>query len=150
VSARDFFTRDSAGNGRGSTALRPGELLTAVTVPASDGRTRSTYLKRMHPASGHAMIGIAVTAVFDTGGTCRDCRIAITGTATAATRALRAEAELAGSVLSPESIEAAAQAARGEIAFTGDEFGYAAYLAGLLPIYVGRALSRLATPPSNA
>jgi aerobic carbon-monoxide dehydrogenase medium subunit len=150
VPVRDFFTRDSAGAGRGSTALRPGELLTSITVPTADGRTRSTYLKRMHPASGHAMIGVAAAAVFDTGGTCRDCRIAVTGTATAATRALRAEAELAGSVLSPESIRAAAQAARDGIAFTGDEFGSAAYLAELLPIYVGRALSHLATPSGNA
>ena len=150
VPARDFFTRAAAGTGRGATTLRPGELLTAVTVPAAGGRARSAYLKRMHPASGHAMIGVAVAAVFDTGGTCRDCRIAITGTATAATRALRAEAKLAGSVLSPESIEAAARAARGEIAFTGDEFGSAAYLAEVLPIYVSRALSRLATPSSNA
>jgi aerobic carbon-monoxide dehydrogenase medium subunit len=150
VPARDFFTRDSAGTGRGSTALRPGELLTSITVPAVDGRTRSTYLKRMHPASGYAMMGVAVAAVFDTGGTCRDCRIAITGTATAAKRALRAEAGLPGSALSPESIEAAAQAARGETAFAGDEFGSAAYLAELLPIHVSRALSHLATPSANA
>ena len=150
VAARDFFTGDSVGTAGGSAALRPGELLTSITVPAADGRTRSTYLKRMHPASGHAMIGVAVAAVFDIGGTCRDCRIAVTATATAATRALRAEAELAGSRLSPESIEAAAQAARGEIAFTGDEFGSAAYLAELLPIYVSRALSHLATPSTNA
>ena len=150
VPAREFFTRDGAGTDQGSTTLRPGELLTSITVPGADGRARSTYLKRMHPASGHAMIGVAVAAVFDNGGTCRDCRIAITGTATAATRAPRAEAELAGSALSPESIEAAAQAARGEIAFTGDEFGSAAYLAEVLPIYVSRALSHLATPSSNA
>jgi aerobic carbon-monoxide dehydrogenase medium subunit len=150
VAARDFFTRDSAGTGGGSTALRPGELLTSITVPAAGGRTRFTYLKRMHPASGHAMIGVAVAATFDTGGTCRDCRIAITGTATGATRALRAEAELAGSVMSPGSIEAAAQAARGDIAFTGDEFGSAAYLAELLPIYISRALSHLATPSTSA
>jgi aerobic carbon-monoxide dehydrogenase medium subunit len=150
VAARDFFTRESAGTGGGSTALRPGELLTSITVPAAGGRTRSTYLKRMHPASGHAMIGVAVAATFDTGGTCRDCRIAITGTATAAMRALRAEAELAGSVMSPGSIEASAQAARGDIAFTGDEFGSAAYLAELLPIYVSRALSHLATPSTGA
>ncbi len=145
VPARDFFTRDGAGTGQGSTTLRPGELLTSVTVPAADARARSTYLKRMHPASGHAMIGVAVAVVFDAGGTCNDCRIAVTGTATAAARALHAEAELTGSVLSPASIEAAAQAARGEIVFAGDEFGSAAYLAEVLPIYVSRALSRLAT-----
>ena len=145
VPARDFFTRDSAGGGAGSTALRRGELLTSVTVPAVDTQTRSTYLKRMHPASGHAMIGVAVAATFDTGETCRECRIAITGTATIATRAVSAEDRLTGSRLTPDTIEAAAGAANNGIAFTGDAFGSGAYLAELLPVYVSRALSRIAS-----
>jgi len=145
VPACEFFTADSGGRGRGSTALRPGELLTAVAVPAVGARTRSTYLKRMHPASGHAMIGVAVAATFDTGETCRECRIAITGTATIATRAVRAEDRLTGSRLTPDTIEAAADAASNGIAFTGDTFGSAAYLAELLPVYVSRALSLIAS-----
>jgi carbon-monoxide dehydrogenase medium subunit len=148
VPARDFFTADSDRHGTRSTALRPGELLTAITVPAGGAKTRSTYLKRMHPASGHAMIGVAVAAAFDTGETCRDCRIAITGAATVATRAVRAEERLTGARLTTDAIEAAAETASNAITFTGDAFGSATYLAELLPIYVSRALSQVAAPPA--
>ena len=144
VPADDFFTRDGGGPSSGSTALRPGELLTAVTVPAVDARTRSTYLKRMHPASGHAMLGVAVAVTVDADQTCRDCRIAVTGASAVATRAVRAEAQLVGSRLAPEAIEDAANAVNDGIEFVGDAFGSAAYLAELLPIYLTRALSQLA------
>jgi len=149
VPAHDFFTVDKGEHGRGSTALRPGELLTAVTVPAAGAGTRSTYLKRMHPASGHAMIGVAVAATFDAGETCRDCRIAIAGAATSAARAAEAEGCLAGVRLTPEAIEAAASVANNGIEFTGDPFGSAAYLAELLPVYVIRALSQIAIPSTS-
>jgi carbon-monoxide dehydrogenase medium subunit len=144
VPARDFFTADGADAGRKATTLRQGELLTAVTVPAASPLTRSTYLKRMHPASGHAMIGVAVAATFDSSGTCGQCRIAITGVGTIATRAVRAEERLAGSRLTADVIEAAADVAADGIAFTGDAFGSAAYLAELLPVYVNRALTQIA------
>jgi aerobic carbon-monoxide dehydrogenase medium subunit len=150
VPAADFFTRDRTGPGTGSTTLRPGELLTAVTVPAADARTRATYLKRMHPASGHAMLGVAVAVTVDADQTCRDCRIAITGTGAAATRAVRAEAQLVGSPLTPDAIAGVADAATDGIQFIGDAFGSAAYLAELLPIYLDRALSRLATAPAGS
>jgi len=149
VPASDFFSQNGAGSGTGSTALRRGELLTAVTVPAAGARARCTYLKRMHPATGHAMIGVAVAAAFNTDETCRDCRIAITGTATVATRAARAESRLTGSRLTRETIQAAADAANDGIAFTGDPFGSATYLAELLPIYVNRALTQITTPPAR-
>ena len=144
VPARDFFTADGAGAGRKATTLRWGELLTAVTVPAASPLTRSTYLKRMHPASGHAMIGVAVIATFDTSDICSQCRIAITGVGAIATRADRAEERLAGSRLTADVIEAAADVAADVIAFTGDAFGSAAYLAELLPVYVNRALTQIA------
>ena len=144
VSARGFFTADGADAGRKATTLRPGELLTAVTVPAANPLARSTYLKRMHPASGHAMIGVAVAATFDSSGTCGQCRIAITGVGAIATRAIRAEERLAGSRLTADVIEAAADVAADGIAFTGDAFGSAAYLAELLPVYVNRALTQIA------
>jgi aerobic carbon-monoxide dehydrogenase medium subunit len=144
--ASEFFTTNGDGYGSRSTALRPGELLTAVTVPATDARTRATYLKRMHPASGHAMLGVAAAATFDADETCRECRIAITGTETVATRAARAEDRLTGSRLTPDLIDAAADAANDGITFTGDAFGSAAYLAELLPIYVSRALRQIVHP----
>jgi CO/xanthine dehydrogenase FAD-binding subunit len=61
--------------------------------------------------------------------------------------AATADDRLAGSRLTPDAIETAAHAANDGIAFTGDTFGTAAYLAELLPIYVSRALSQIATPP---
>jgi aerobic carbon-monoxide dehydrogenase medium subunit len=147
IPARDFFRMNGTGPGTGSTDLRRGELLTAVTVPAVAARSRSIYLKRMHPASGHAMIGVAATAVFDADEICRDCRIAITGVGSVATRTLRAEAELVGSHLTPEAIKNSANAANEEVVFVGDAFGSAAYLAQLLPTYVTRALTQIATHP---
>jgi aerobic carbon-monoxide dehydrogenase medium subunit len=144
VPARDFFTTDGTGFGNKATTLRRGELLTAVTMPAASPLTRCTYLKRMHPASGHAMIGVAVAATFDTSETCSQCQIAITGVSAIAARAARAEERLAGSRLTADVIEAAANVAADGIAFTGDAFGSAAYLAELLPIYVNRALAQIA------
>jgi carbon-monoxide dehydrogenase medium subunit len=144
VPGRDFFTADGTGFGDKATTLRQGELLTAVTVPAASPLTRTAYLKRMHPASGHAMIGVAVAATFDTSETCSLCKIAITGVSVIATRAVRAEERLAGSRLTADVIEAAADVAADGIAFTGDEFGSAAYLAEMLPVYVNRALAQIA------
>jgi len=144
VSAGDFFTTDGTGSGERATTLRRGELLTAVTVPAASPLTRSTYLKRMHPASGHAMIGVAVAATVDTSETCTQCRIAITGVGAIATRADRAEEHMIGSRLTADVIEAAAHLATDGIAVTGDAFGSAAYLTELLPIYVNRALAQIA------
>jgi carbon-monoxide dehydrogenase medium subunit len=152
VSASDFLSGGSTGPATadtGRTALRPGELLAAVTVPVVSPRTRSTYLKRMHPASGHAMLGVAATVSFDTGGTCCDCRIAITGTATGAVWAVQAENRLAGARLTAEAIATAADLATEGIVFTGDAFGSADYLAELLPVYVNRALTQIATVPAH-
>jgi carbon-monoxide dehydrogenase medium subunit len=144
VPARDFFTADGAALGSKATTLQRGELLTAVTVPAASPLTRSAYLKRMHPASGHAMIGVAVAATFDPSETCNQCQIAITGVSVIATRAARAEQRLVGSRLTADDMEAAADVAADGIAFTGDAFGSAAYLAELLPVYVNRALAQIA------
>src|SRR5262249_59404639 len=101
-------------------------------------------------AWGRGRRGGAGAATFAAGGTCRDCRIAITGTATVARRAARAESRLTGSRLTPETIQAAADAATDGITFTGDLFGSAAYLAQLLPIYLDPALAEIATPLTPA
>jgi carbon-monoxide dehydrogenase medium subunit len=145
VSADDFFATDGTGSGTGATAMLPGELLTAITVPRVDAQTRCVYLKRMHPASGHAMLGVAVSVTVDTDGICRTCRIAIAGARATATRAIHAEAQLVGSDLSAEAIQRAASVANDGIDFVGDTFGSAAYLAAVLPVYLSRALTRVAS-----
>jgi carbon-monoxide dehydrogenase medium subunit len=64
--AGDFFT------GVFTTALEPGELITAVRAPA--GR-RGVYLKHRHPASGYAVVGVAAV------GSDGDVRLAVGGVA---------------------------------------------------------------------
>jgi aerobic carbon-monoxide dehydrogenase medium subunit len=145
VSAGDFFATGGAEPGAAVTAMLPGELLTAITVPTVDAQTRSVYLKRMHPASGHAMLGVAVSAAVDTDGTCLACRIAIAGARAVATRAVHAEAQLVGSRLSAEAVESAANVVNDGVEFVGDAFGSAAYLAALLPVYLSRALAQVAS-----
>jgi CO/xanthine dehydrogenase FAD-binding subunit len=60
-----------------------------------------------------------------------------------------AENRLAGSRLTPAAIEAAAHPANDGITFMGNAFGSAAYLAELLPIYVSRAVSQIASPDAT-
>lgn len=81
--------------GPGRTTRRPSEVLTAVEVPIGAQGTRSAYAKRTHPASGYALVGVAVvTDVID--GTIGACRVAVTGAGRRPLRALAAEATLGG------------------------------------------------------
>lgn len=52
IPAEDFFVDLF------TTALQPGELLTAVTVPSTEDAS-AVYLKHRHPASSFAVVGVA-------------------------------------------------------------------------------------------
>jgi carbon-monoxide dehydrogenase medium subunit len=120
---------------------RDGErAVPAADFFTSDGAGPGTRSTTLQP--GELLIAVTV----DADQTCRACRIAITGAGAVATRAVRAEAQLVGSRLTPQAIQGAANAAGDGIQFIGDTFGSAAFLAQLLPIYVNRALSQLTTP----
>jgi carbon-monoxide dehydrogenase medium subunit len=56
IAADEFFT------GVFTTALAPGELITAVRMPAT---TSAAYLKHKHPASGYAVVGVAAVVTGD-------------------------------------------------------------------------------------
>jgi CO/xanthine dehydrogenase FAD-binding subunit len=60
-----------------------------------------------------------------------------------------AEDRLVGSRLTPDAVEAAAHPANDGITFMGNAFGSATYLAELLPIYVSRAVSQIASPDAT-
>jgi aerobic carbon-monoxide dehydrogenase medium subunit len=89
VAASDFFL-DAF-----TTALEPGELVLEIQVPAQDVTEGSRYEKLPHPASGFAVVGIAVR-VQKTGGRVTLARIGVTGLAGRAFRARNAEAVLEG------------------------------------------------------
>lgn len=126
-------------------------ILISVSVPVHAASTRSVYLKRVHPASGYAMLGVAIVADIQD-GICRHCRIGLAGAETR--RAAELERVLAGRPLGPETASAA-QAIAAELAsalgFIDDVNASAAYRADLFPLYIHRAVAALAAenPPKT-
>jgi carbon-monoxide dehydrogenase medium subunit len=89
-----------------STAVRQGEILTEVRLPALDGYG-GAYEKFTRRAEDWAMVG-ALAVVKESDGVVSDVRIGLTHMASTPLRATAAEEALKGQPLSAESIAAAA------------------------------------------
>jgi xanthine dehydrogenase YagS FAD-binding subunit len=91
------------------SALEPGELITAVELPALPFAARSTYRKVRDRASyAFALVSVAAALDLD-GGVVRDVRIALGGVAPKPWRAWKAEAALKGGPATAERFRAAAE-----------------------------------------
>jgi xanthine dehydrogenase YagS FAD-binding subunit len=87
--------------------LQPGELITAIEIPATPSSARSYYLKVRERASFEfAMVSAAVTLDLD-GRTIRETRIALGGVAHKPWRLTQAERALRGATLEHPAITAA-------------------------------------------
>lgn len=124
------------------TALRPGELVIAIEIPAQPARTRSRYRKVRDRAS-YAFALVSVAAMLEVeDGTIRHARLALGGVAAKPWRAPEAEAALEGAPATPETFErAAALALRGAAPLTHNGFKVA-----LAERVVVATLGELATP----
>lgn len=126
-----------------TTALKPGELLTAVTVPATDGA--AVYLKHRHPASSFAVVGVAAMATVK-GGKFADVRISIGGVTANPVRATAAERALAGQPSNDAAIEKAsklvAEALRNPL---GDSYASGEFRVHLATVMTKRALTEVAS-----
>ena len=92
------------------TVLEPGELITAVELPALPLAARSTYRKVRDRASyAFALVSVAAAIAVED-GTVKDVRIALGGVAHKPWRAGKAEAALRGRPATPDSFRAAAEA----------------------------------------
>jgi xanthine dehydrogenase YagS FAD-binding subunit len=95
------------------TVLQPGELITAVELPALPSAARSTY-RKVRDRSSYAFALVSVAAVLDIeDGRIADIRLALGGVAHKPWRATRAEALLRGR---PASAQAFRDAAIAELA----------------------------------
>jgi len=103
--------RPAAGQPHIETTLRPGEVITAFTVPSGAWTRRSVYVKVRDRASYEFAIASAVVALDMDGGTVRQARVGLGGMAYRPWRAHAAEAALAGKPLTEANAEAAAKAA---------------------------------------
>jgi xanthine dehydrogenase YagS FAD-binding subunit len=96
------------------TVLDPGELITAVRLPAPNPAARSTYRKvRDRSSYAFALVSVAAALELD-GDTIADVRLALGGVAPKPWRARRAEGALRGRAATAESFEQAAEAELGD------------------------------------
>jgi xanthine dehydrogenase YagS FAD-binding subunit len=93
------------------TVLEPGDLITAIELPALAFASRSAYSKVRDRASySFAIVSVAAAVGLDDDGTVRDCRLALGGVAHVPWRATRAEQALRGGPATAERFAAAADA----------------------------------------
>jgi xanthine dehydrogenase YagS FAD-binding subunit len=93
------------------TVLKPGEVITAIDVPALPFARRSLYLKVRDRASYAFALASAAVAVDLSGGRIREARIALGGVGTKPWRSTAAERALTGKTPSAAAFRAAANAA---------------------------------------
>lgn len=93
------------------TVLAPGDLITAIVVPAGPWTRRSHYLKIRDRESYQFALASAAVALDIDGGIVRESRIALGGVATVPWRSREAEAALNGKKLDERTAQAAAETA---------------------------------------
>jgi len=91
-----------------TTDLQPGEILREIRIKKPSGRFGQAYQKVPHPASGFAVVGVAVNLLLKGDGTCESASIGVTGVGVKAYRAAAAEAALTNSSLDDAAINNAA------------------------------------------
>src|SRR5215472_4806220 len=89
-----------------TTALQANEVLKEIRFATPKGRAGQAYLKVRHPASGFAVVGVAVNLSFDAAGKCQSAGVGITGVAPKAYRAKGVESALKGNALDAKTLSA--------------------------------------------
>ena len=131
IPASKFF------DGMFATALRPDEILTEVRVPKTLGE-RVAYKKFHHPASGYAVVGVAVRLKLS-GTKIDSAAVGITGVSHIAYRATAVEDALRGKATS--AVEEAANHAADGVDAIGDTFASAEYRKHLASVMTKRTLA---------
>ncbi|HEX9469534.1 MAG TPA: xanthine dehydrogenase family protein subunit M [Bradyrhizobium sp.] len=136
VAAKDFFVDIM------TTALEPEEVLVAIHIPRPAAGAQFRYRKIRHPASGYAVVGVAV-ALSLRDGVVSQANIGITGATGRAFAADAATAHLTGKPLSNQNIERASALASEQAECLSDHYASADYRRHLVKTEVARALASL-------
>jgi aerobic carbon-monoxide dehydrogenase medium subunit len=134
IPATKFFT------GMFTTELRSDEIITEIRVPTTTGEGVA-YKKFHHPASGYAVVGVAVRLKMP-GAAIDSAAVGITGVSDIAYRAAAVEKALRGKPVSAIA-NAAAHAAHG-VEVLGDSYASAEYRKHLVTVITRRALEQAA------
>lgn len=136
IKADDFFVNLL------TTALEPGEILTEIRINQPQGRVGQAYQKVHHPASGFAVVGVAVNLQIGADGACQSAGVGITGVASKAYRAAGVESSLVGRSLNDQAIASAAAHATDGVDAISDLYATDNYRRHLAQVHTRRALSR--------
>ena len=139
LSAGEFFC------GLFSTALEPGELLTAITIPAATERRYYAFQEISRRHGDFALAGVAAMVAMNEGNRVNEARIALLSVGDRPLLAASAVSALAGQALTAESIRAAADAAaHQDIDPPGDIHASSRYRRQLVNVLTRRALETVA------
>jgi aerobic carbon-monoxide dehydrogenase medium subunit len=136
IAAADFFVDLMA------TALAAGEIVTGIGVPVRTARCGETYAKFRHPASGFAVVGVAVRLALAENGTIGRTAVGVTGVGAKAYRASEVEKILAGKSPSANRLAEASSRAAAGVEANSDLYASADYRKHLAGVLTRRALER--------
>ena len=137
IAAADFFVDYL------TSALEPGEILTAIRVPKLGPDWGYRYVKFHRTAQAWAIVGVAAVAR-RSNGTVAEARIGLTNMGSVPVRATAAESAAAGADATRDALQAAAARADEGTAPPGDLHGAPDYRRHLARVLTGRALSAAA------
>ena len=127
-----------------TTALEPTEVMKEIRFAAPKGKFGQAYFKHRHPASGFAVVGIAVNLAAE-GSKCGSCSIGVTGVSPKPYRAGGVERALKGATLDAKSLAAAAEHVADGVGANSDLYASAEYRKHLAQVYTRRALEKAAS-----
>ena len=133
-----FFT------GPFETALRPGELLVEIRIPAPAPRSGGAYFKLERKVGDFATAAVAVQLTLRADGACERVGIGLTNVGLTPIKATQAEASLGGRRLDDATISEAARLAAGASEPSADLRGSVAYKRDLVRVLTARALRKAA------
>jgi carbon-monoxide dehydrogenase medium subunit len=142
IRAADFF------RGMLQSEVEADEILTEVRLSADRKRCGTAYLKLRQPASGFALVGVAVRVVCDRSGRCEGVSVAITGVNPVPFRAESLEGRLVGKTLEDATLSEACASIE-ELDPLDDMHASADYRRNLASVFARRAL-RLAHERATA
>ena len=134
VRAADFFVDLF------TTDLQPGEILREIRIAKPSGRFGQAYQKVPHPASGFAVVGIAVHLELNDDNSCKAAQIGVTGVALKAYRAQAVESALASSNLDEQTIASAAEHVCDGVDPSTDLYASGEYRCHLARVHARRAI----------
>jgi carbon-monoxide dehydrogenase medium subunit len=143
VAARDFY------RGAYDTALLPGEIVTAIRIPALPGRSGAAYEKLKRKIGDYATAAAAVVLTMH-GDTVMNCAIALTNVADRPLFAEAAGAAAVATALYPITVKRVAEAAMAITDPATDGRGPAEYRREMAGVVVARALLKAASRAKGA